>query len=68
MFIHTDGIKDKVEFFEADSLKGLEERIQRKIEDNQAILLRVNSVSHQVTVGESGKPFYTAVVHFRSSN
>lgn len=59
-------IKDKVEFFEADSLKKLENQIQTQIEANEAILLGVHAVSHQMHVDEHGRRFYSAVVHFKA--
>ena len=57
--------EDKVEFFEAESIKNLEEKIQSQIEINKAIMLQVHSVSHQMHVSEDGKRFYSAVVHFK---
>ncbi|TMW73938.1 DUF2536 family protein [Alteribacter natronophilus] len=65
MILHTDSLKDKVEFFEAASMAKLEEQIQRKIDDNQALMLGVHHVSHQVTVTDKGQRIYTAVVHFK---
>lgn len=47
MNFQLDLIKDKVEFFEAASLQELEKKINVQIENNQAIMLRVRSVSHQ---------------------
>jgi Protein of unknown function (DUF2536) len=58
-------IQDKIEFFEAESLKTLEQKIQAQIEINQAIMLQVHSVSHQMYVSEEGRRFYSAVVHFK---
>ena len=57
--------EDKVEFFEAETIKNLEEKIQSQIEINKAIMLQVHSVSHQMHVSEDGKRFYSAVVHFK---
>lgn len=65
MNFQLDLIQDKVEFFEAESLKVLEEKIQSQIEANKAILLEVHSVSHQMHVTEEGRRFYNAVVHFK---
>lgn len=65
MNFQLDLIQDKVEFFEAESIKVLEEKIQSKIEANKAILLEVHSVSHQMHVTEEGRRFYSAVVHFK---
>ncbi len=59
-------LKDKIEFFEATSLKELEQKIQKQIEHNQAILLTVHSVSHQTTVIDE-RILYTAVVHFKAN-
>jgi hypothetical protein len=58
-------IQDKVEFFEAESIKVLEERIQAQIEVNTAIMLEVHNVSHQMHLTEEGRRFYSAVVHFK---
>lgn len=60
-----DVIEDKVEFFEAYDLKTLEKKISAQIEVNKAILLTVSSVSHQVVMSDNGKPYFTAVVHFK---
>ncbi|MBM7097180.1 MULTISPECIES: DUF2536 family protein [Alteribacter] len=68
MFLHTEAFKDKIEFFEAGSLKALEKQIQQKIEDNQAIMLSVHHVSHQVSTHPKGYLVYTAVVHFKAQN
>ena len=58
--------EDKIEFFEAESIKNLEEKIQSQIEINKAIMLQVESVSHQMYVSEEGTRFYSAVVHFKA--
>ncbi|MCY8976921.1 YrzA family protein [Bacillus atrophaeus] len=63
MNFQLDLIKDKVEFFEAASLQELEKKINTQIENNQAILLRVRSVSHQSAVMDD-RIYYSAVVHF----
>ena len=65
MNLQLDLIEDKVEFFEAESLKTLEESIQSRIEINKAIILQVHSVSHQMHVNDEGRRFYSAVVHFK---
>ena len=65
MNLHLDLIDDKIEFFEAESLKSLEEKVQTRIEVNKAIILQVHSVSHQMYVSEEGRRFYSAVVHFK---
>ncbi|WP_409299171.1 DUF2536 family protein [Peribacillus sp. SCS-26] len=59
-------MEDKIEFFEALSIKELEEKIQSQIEVNKAILLQVHSVSHQMHVSEEGRRFYSAAVHFKA--
>lgn len=66
MEFQLDFLKDKIEFFEATSLKELEQKIQKQIEHNQAILLTVHSVSHQTTVIDE-RILYTAVVHFKAN-
>jgi len=65
MNIQLEMIEDKVEFFEGESLKTIEKKINEQIEVNKAILLSVHSVSHQVTTLDNGRPYYTAVVHFK---
>ncbi|WP_282059399.1 YrzA family protein [Bacillus pumilus] len=66
MDFQLDFLKDKIEFFEASSLKELEQKIQKQIEHNQAILLTVHSVRHQTTVIDD-RILYTAVVHFKAN-
>ncbi|MDX5475861.1 MAG: YrzA family protein [Bacillaceae bacterium] len=58
-------LEDKVEFFEATSLKSLQQKINEQIEHNRAILLNVHSVSHQMHLTEEGRTYYSAVVHFK---
>lgn len=65
MNIQLEMIEDKIEFFEGESLKTIEKKINEQVEVNKAILLSVHSVSHQVTLLENGQPYYTAVVHFK---
>lgn len=65
MNFQIEMIEDKVEFFEGDSLKTLERKINEQIEINKAILLAVNSVTHQTTLLDNGRIYYTAVVHFK---
>ena len=65
LHLDLDLIDDKIEFFEAEGLKSLEEKIQARIEVNKAILLQVHTVSHQMYVSEEGRRFYSAVVHFK---
>lgn len=65
MSLQFDLIEDKIEFFEAASLKDLEEQIAAQIEVNKAILLSVQSVSHQMYVNEKGQRYFSAVVHFK---
>ena len=62
-----DLIKDKIEFFEALSLEELEKKISQQIENNQAILLRVHSVSHHTAVIDR-RIHYSAVVHFKAES
>ncbi|WP_066293142.1 YrzA family protein [Bacillus sp. FJAT-29937] len=66
MNFKLDLIEDKIEFFEAHDLKSLEKKISIQIEHNKAILLQVHHVSHQMSVDENGKTFYSAVVHFKA--
>jgi hypothetical protein len=65
MHLELDLIEDKIEFFEAGDLKSLEKKIAAQIEINKAILLSVNSVSHQMHVNENGQTYFSAVVHFK---
>ncbi|MBS2969787.1 DUF2536 family protein [Metabacillus sp. KIGAM252] len=67
MNFQLDYLKDKVEFFEAASIKELEKRIAEQIDHNKAILMEVHSVSHQMHVLEDGRRFYSAVVHFKTN-
>ncbi|HZH59716.1 MAG TPA: DUF2536 family protein [Metabacillus sp.] len=67
MEFQLDLLKDKVEFFEAMSITDLEKKINDQIVHNQAILLHVHSVSHQMFVTEEGKRMYSAVVHFKAN-
>ena len=66
MDFHFDLIEDKVEFFEALDLKTLERNINKQIEINKAIMLRVHHVSHQMHIDDKGRLFYSAVVHFKA--
>ncbi len=66
MGFELDLIKDKIEFFDAGSLQELENKIQKQIDNNQALMLRVHSVSHQAVFTPEGRPYYTASVHFKS--
>ncbi|SFC36697.1 Protein of unknown function [Bacillus sp. OV322] len=68
MNFQLDFIQDKVEFFEAESLKDLEKKVEAQIEVNKAILLGVHAVSHQMHVTEEGRRFYSAVVHFKAKS
>ncbi len=65
MNIEFDLIEDKIEFFEATNLKSLEKKIAAQIDINKAILLAVNSVTHQMYVNENGQTYFSAVVHFK---
>jgi hypothetical protein len=67
MNFQLDIIKDKIELFEAQTIKELEKKINDQIVHNQAILLSVHSVSHQMHVTEEGHRFYSAVVHFKAN-
>jgi len=59
-------IETKVEFFEAYDLVTLERKIEEQIQNNKALLLDVQAVSHQTTYNPSlNKMLYTAVVHFK---
>lgn len=66
MSFQIEMLQDKVEFYEAYSLSDLEKKIQTQVDHNQAIMLRVHSVSHQVTINDKGRPYYTAVVHYKA--
>ncbi|SEN05014.1 Protein of unknown function [Mesobacillus persicus] len=65
LHLNLDFYEDKVEFFEAESIKVLEDKIHAQIEINKALMLSVHSVNHQMYVGEDGRRFYSAVVHFK---
>ncbi|WP_367949335.1 YrzA family protein [Bacillus sp. FJAT-29790] len=66
MNFHFDLIEDKIEFFEANDIKTLEKKINVQIEHNKAILLVVHHVSHQMSIDEDGRPYFSAVVHFKA--
>ena len=63
--LNFDLMEDKIEFFEATNLKMLEQKIASQIEVNKAIMLQVESVSHQMHVNENGQAYFTAAVHFK---
>ncbi|WHY76278.1 DUF2536 family protein [Neobacillus sp. WH10] len=65
MNFQFDLIEDKIEFFEANNLKTLQKKIESQVDENRAILLGVQSVSHQMHVNENGQTYFTAVVHFK---
>ncbi|RIX59376.1 DUF2536 family protein [Paenibacillus nanensis] len=66
MEFKLDLIETKIEFFEASTIQALEERIEKAIETNKALMLDVHAVSHQVTFDpRSEKMRYTAAVHFK---
>jgi hypothetical protein len=65
MNFQLDLIQDKVEFFEAASLKELEKQINSQIEINKGIMMTVHHVSHQMHLDGEGRTFYSAVVHFK---
>ncbi|GEN36329.1 MULTISPECIES: YrzA family protein [Aneurinibacillus] len=67
MGFKLERIHDKVEFFEAHDLKTLEKKIDEQIENNKVLMLEVHSVTHHVAFQpDSGRPLYTAVVHFKA--
>jgi hypothetical protein len=67
MELRLERIHDKVEFFEAHDIKTLERKIDEQIENNKALLLEVHSVTHHVAFHpETGRPLYSAVVHFKA--
>lgn len=67
MEFSLERIDDKVEFFDAFSLEELEKQIQVQIDNNRALMLQVNNVQHHVLTNEkTGRPYYTAVVHFKA--
>ncbi|MUT66238.1 YrzA family protein [Paenibacillus sp. NEAU-GSW1] len=66
MSFRLDLIENKVEFFEANDLRSLEQQIDRQIENNKALLLDVASVQHQAAFNpNTGKMHYSAVVLFK---
>ncbi|MGM0874353.1 MAG: DUF2536 family protein [Bacillota bacterium] len=67
MSFQLDLLKDKIELFESTSINELEKKLNEQIIHNQALLLSVHSVSHQMHVNEEGKRFYSAVVHFKAN-
>ncbi|TVP85408.1 MAG: DUF2536 family protein [Alkalicoccus sp.] len=66
MILRPDAIHDKVEFFEAENLQKLEEKIQQKIDINADLLLEVYHVTYQmVPDAKTGRNYATASVHFK---
>jgi Protein of unknown function (DUF2536). len=66
MQFQLDLIENKIELFEASSIKELERQIERQIENNKALMLDVHSVSHSCVFDpRTEKPLYSAVVHFK---
>lgn len=66
MELKLERINDKIEFFEANDIKTLEKKIDEQIENNKVLMLTVHSVHHQFAFDpQSGRPRYTAVVHFK---
>ncbi|MBS4173628.1 YrzA family protein [Bacillus sp. FJAT-49736] len=65
MSIQLEMIEDKIEFFEGTDLASIEKKINEQIEYNKAIMLEVASVSHQMHIDQSGKKYFSAVVHFK---
>ncbi len=67
MSFSLERIDDKVEFFEGFSLEEIENKIQTQIDNNRALLLQVHSVQHHALTHEkTGRPYYSAVVHFKA--
>ncbi|WP_216829073.1 YrzA family protein [Alkalihalobacterium elongatum] len=67
MQIHLDTIEDKVECFEARSLKELEKKINEQIDNNKVLMLQVHHIQHHVYIDQkTSLPIYTAVVHFKA--
>ncbi|MDE5413752.1 DUF2536 family protein [Alkalihalobacterium chitinilyticum] len=67
MQIHLDVIEDKVECFEARSLKELEKQMNEQIDNNKVLMLQVHHVQHTVHIDQrTSLPIYTAIVHFKA--
>lgn len=67
MEFKLERIHDKVECFEAYDIKTLERKIEEQIENNKVLMLEVHSVTHHVCFSpDSGRPLYTAIVHFKT--
>ncbi|MCR8655971.1 YrzA family protein [Paenibacillus endoradicis] len=66
MDFRLDLLDTKIEFFEALSLKELENAIAQQIDNNKALMLEPHSISHHVTFHPiREKMLYSAVVHFK---
>lgn len=66
MDIHLGHIEDKIECFEATSMKALESKINEQVENNKVLLLEVFHVQHHVYIHPlHSQPVYTAIVHFK---
>lgn len=67
MSIQLERIEDKIECFEATSIKLLEQQINTQVENNKVLLLHVFSIHHQTYIHpQTNQPVYTAVVHFKA--
>lgn len=66
MEFRLDLLETKIEFFEANDLKSLEQQINRQVEINKALMLDVFAVNHHTAFNPSTeKMHYSAVVHFK---
>ena len=66
MDFRLDLLENKIEYFEALSLKELENVIAQQVDNNKALMLEPHSISHQTTFHPiREKMLYSAVVHFK---
>lgn len=67
MQIHLDQIQDKIECFQATTLKELEKKMNEQIENNKVLLLEVANIQYQVYADpKTSFPLFTAIVHFKA--
>ncbi|MCU6709509.1 YrzA family protein [Paenibacillus sp. J5C_2022] len=66
MEFHLDLIDTKIEFFEAETQKTLEDQIRYAIDTNKALMLDVHAVQYQTAFNHrTEKMHYSAAVHFK---
>ncbi|MFD0962177.1 DUF2536 family protein [Paenibacillus chungangensis] len=66
MELHLDLLDTKIEFYEAETLKTLEDKIRYAIDNNKALMLDVHAVQYQTAFHHrTEKMHFSAAVHFK---